>query len=201
MAVLRGMYEPYAGTLLVNGAVQDDFHPLYDRTTLIPQEPEIFENTIHHNLTLGINYTPEQIEQCVQMASFDTVLNKLPFGYQTDIREKGVNLSGGEKQRLALTRGLLAGIDSEILVMDEPSSSLDARTEATVFDRIFDIYASKTLIISLHRLHILPRFDRIIVMDRGKIVDQGSFKDLVGTSGPFKILWDKYQGVVQENVA
>lgn len=201
MAMMRGVYEPKSGVLVMDGTAQPDFHPLYDRTTLIPQEPEIFENTVMHNLTLGMDHPIERIEMAVRLAAFDTVLQKLPKGYETDIREKGVNLSGGEKQRLALARGLLAGYESDILVMDEPTSALDIRTEATIFSRVLDVYADKTLIIALHRLHVLPQFDEVWVMDRGHLMECGTFHDLLRGSGIFAQLWLKYQGALEQGMA
>ncbi|MFL5741261.1 MAG: ATP-binding cassette domain-containing protein [Flavisolibacter sp.] len=111
-------------------------------------------------------------------------------GLETDIREKGVNLSGGQKQRLALARGILAARDSEVILLDEPTSSVDARTEALIYDRMFAAFSKKAVISSIHRLHLLEKFDYIYVLDKGKIVEEGSLQQLLAQSTIFRDLWD-----------
>jgi len=121
------------------------------------------------------------------------VLTKLPNGLNTDIREKGVNLSGGEKQRLALTRGLFFSKGKDILLLDEVTSSVDAINERLIMEKILQHYKECCVICTVHRLHILDMFDNIIVMDNGHIVQKGHFSKLIKEEGPFKTLWEKYQ--------
>ncbi len=192
MAILRGLYEPNHVRLDIDGQILQTLAPLFDMTTLIPQEPEVFENTIGYNITVGIEQVAEDVMQAVRMACFDRVLERLPNGLDTDVRERGVTLSGGERQRLALARGILAARDSSIILMDEPTSSVDAHNEMMIYENIFGHFKNATIISSIHRLHLLNKFDQVIVMDQGKIVQIGTFENLKNQPGLFQKLWDKY---------
>ena len=116
----------------------------------------------------------------------------MPLGIKTDVREKGVNLSGGEKQRLALARGIFASQKSSIILMDEPTSSVDAHNEFNIYSNILKEYSDRCIISSVHKLHLLDLFDTVIVMDKGRIVQTGSFKKLKTQEGAFIKLWEKY---------
>ncbi len=192
MAILRGLYEPNRVKVDIDGQSSPTLGSLFEITTLIPQEPEVFENTIGYNITVGIEHTAEDVMQAVRLACFDRVLERLPNGLETDVREKGVTLSGGERQRLALARGILAAANSSILLMDEPTSSVDAHNEMIIYDNIFSHFKDSTIISSIHRLHLLNKFDQVIVMDQGRIVQVGTFDELKGQPGLFQRLWDKY---------
>jgi len=117
------------------------------------------------------------------------VIRQLPQGLESDIREKGVNLSGGQKQRLALARGILAARDSELVLLDEPTSSVDPRTEALIYEGLFKAFSDKAIISSMHRLHLLGRFDYVYILHQGRIVDEGSFEYLRNNSSIFNELW------------
>jgi ATP-binding cassette subfamily B protein len=160
---------------------------------LIPQEPEIFENTIRYNITMGVSYDDADILKACKIACFDTVLEQLSHGLNTDIREKGVNLSGGQKQRLALARGVFAAQDSDIILLDEPTSSIDGLTERQIYGNLFKAFKGKVIIASIHRLHLLNEFDSIYMFEQGRVVESGSLDDLLNQTGPFKRLWDAYQ--------
>jgi len=162
---------------------------LNEDVTLFPQEPEIFENTLAYNITLGLPFSDEEIMQVCESAHFTEVISQLPEGLQSDIREKGVNLSGGQKQRLALARGILAARDSGIVLLDEPTSSVDPRTEALIYEGLFQAFSDKAIISSIHRLHLLPRFDYVYVLDQGRIVAEGAFDELLQNSSVFYDLW------------
>jgi ABC-type multidrug transport system fused ATPase/permease subunit len=163
----------------------------------VPQDSEVFENTVRYNLTFGTRVPENIIRQALAMSAFDEVLPKLPHGIDTDIRERGVNMSGGQKQRLALARGLIAAQHSSLLLLDEPTSSIDQITEGVIFDRIFRAFADKAIIATVHRLHLLPRFDHIILMENGAIVEQGDFTTLLARQGLFARLWLKHLGQVE----
>lgn len=193
MTLLRGLYEPEQVLLEIDGQQFNSLSSLRDMTTLIPQDPEVFENTILYNIDFGVQHPEEEIMQACNIACFDTVLQNLPNGLQTDIREKGVNLSGGQKQRLALARGVFAIKENSLILMDEPTSSVDTPTEARIFDNLFRHFPGKTIMSSIHRLHLLPLFDRVIVLDKGEIVEQGRFGDLVKDRGLLHDLWMDYQ--------
>ena len=124
----------------------------------------------------------------------------LPNGYESKIKEKGVNLSGGQKQRLALARGVFVAKDSELILLDEPTSSVDPKTEAKIYQQLFKEFADKAILSTLHRLHLLPQFDYIYIMDQGKIVAEGTFEKLYATSEIFQEMWAHQEGIKYEAV-
>jgi ATP-binding cassette subfamily B protein len=200
LSLLRGLYQPEPGFGIEvetepprRGGPSGDTRAWLDRlneaVTLFPQEPEIFENTIAYNITLGLPFSEAEIMEVCDSAHFTEVIQNLPQGLASDIREKGVNLSGGQKQRLALARGVLAARDSSIVLLDEPTSSVDPRTEAMIYDGLFSAFHDKAIISSIHRLHLLPRFDYIYVLHQGRIAAEGSFEDLRAHNPIFRDLW------------
>jgi ABC-type multidrug transport system fused ATPase/permease subunit len=191
LALLRGLFSPQAETLVkINDTEIENFETIANHVTLLPQDPEIFENTILYNITLGLKFSDEEVLKACQAAQFDSVVTKLPKGYETNIQEKGVNLSGGQKQRLALARGILAAKSSDIVLLDEPTSSIDPRTERNIYENLFATFQGKAVISSLHRLHLLHYFDYVYILKDGYIVDQGTFDELRRSSLVFKELWD-----------
>lgn len=194
LTLLRGLYEPEPGLLLkIDNKQEVTINSISNAVSLFPQEPEIFENTILYNITLGLPFSEEEVMEACQTTLFADVLRLLPHGLETNIQEKGVNLSGGQKQRLALARGVLAARSSKILLMDEPTSSVDPRTETQIYNRLFDTCADKAVISSLHRLHLLSKFDYVYVLDQGKIIDEGTFEELKSNSAAFQSLWKHQQ--------
>jgi ABC-type multidrug transport system fused ATPase/permease subunit len=190
LSLLRGLYAPEPGyDFSVDGHTLPLDH-LYGSVTLFPQEPEIFENTIAYNITLGVPYSDAEIMAVCDQAHFKPIVDQLPDGLGTDIKEKGVNLSGGQKQRLALARGILAARNSKVVLLDEPTSSVDPKTEVMIYDQMFETFKDKAVISSLHRLHLLPKFDYIYILEKGRIVDEGSFEQLLLTSPAFKGMWE-----------
>lgn len=189
--ILKGLDKPQKVKFTIDNE-KNDFSSLYNLTTLIPQEPEIFENTIEYNITIGHPKNKQKIQSTLKEAAFDKVVKRLPKGLKTNIKEKGVNLSGGEKQRLALARGIYSINENDIILLDEPTSSVDAHNEASIYENIFKNYSDKCIISSLHRLHLLEKFDHIYVFENGKIVSEGTFNQLKKQSPQFKKMWDKY---------
>jgi ABC-type multidrug transport system fused ATPase/permease subunit len=189
LSILRGLYEPEpAIRFTVDGAAYP-LASLNETVTLFPQEPEIFENTIAYNVTLGLPFSQEDILAVCETAHFTEVIAMLPEGLASDIREKGVNLSGGQKQRLALARGILAARGSEVILLDEPTSSVDPKTEAMIYTKMFGAFSDKAIVSTMHRLHLLPRFDYIYVLQQGRIVAEGDFATLRQNSPVFQELW------------
>jgi ATP-binding cassette subfamily B protein len=189
LALLRGLYDPQPGF-----EIRIDGHPgaleqVNECVTLFPQEPEIFENTLEYNITLGLPFPEQEILQVCEEANFTEVIRQLPQGLQSDIREKGVNLSGGQKQRLALARGILAARDSALVLLDEPTSSVDPRTEAIIYEGLFKTFADKAIVSSIHRLHLLAHFDYVYVLHQGRIVSQGTFEHLRDHDPAFREMW------------
>lgn len=195
LALLRGLYQPERATVLVNEQVKSSMSSICDHVTLFPQEPEIFENTIEYNITLGLPFPEEEVDKVCQSVQFAEVIDQLPQGLKSNIKEKGVNLSGGQKQRLALARGVLAARDSDIVLMDEPTSSVDPKTELLIYEQLFEEFKDKAVISSLHRLHLLTKFDYVYVLDKGRIADAGTFPDLLQHSKVFQELWKHQEEV------
>lgn len=190
MALLRGLYSPQPGSLIKTDTGDSiSINSIANSITLFPQEPEIFENTIEHNITLGLPFEENEIMDVCETAHFTEVVRQLPKGLQSNIQEKGVNLSGGQKQRLALARGILAAKTSDIILLDEPTSSVDPKTEVQIYEKLFEECKGKAVISSLHRLYLLSYFDHIYILQNGKIIDEGSFPDLKNRSTIFRELW------------
>ena len=192
LALLRGLIKPESGAVFVDGNMTESgFDKIKHTITLIPQDPEIFNNTIEYNITMDLPTEKSDFNKAVKMAQFKDVVKRLPAGLETNVLEKGVSLSGGEKQRLALARGLLAAKNSEIVLMDEPTSSIDTLNEIKIYDSIFEEFKSKTIISALHKLHLLKRFDYIYIFDKGRIIAQGTFAEIKNNS-VFRDIWEKY---------
>ncbi len=198
LAILRGLYPPAKIQFKLDGQMVEKLSLIADHVTLFPQEPEIFENTIEYNITLGLKHDQEELEKVCQIAKFAEVVEQLPNGFQSSIQEKGVNLSGGQKQRLALARGIFAAKDSDFILLDEPTSSVDPKTEVLIYDQLFQEFKHKAILSALHRLHLLPKFDYIYIMDKGKIIAEGTFGYLFKESPVFKEMWAHQEGVSME---
>ncbi|MCS3799567.1 ABC transporter ATP-binding protein [Niastella sp. OAS944] len=189
LSLLRGLYDPQDGMQLLVDGKPYSLATINETVTLFPQEPEIFENTIAYNITLGLPFTDEEIMAVSESAHFTDVIHQLPNGLGSDIREKGVNLSGGQKQRLALARGILAARESEVVLLDEPTSSVDPKTEAMIYQKMFTAFKDKAIISSMHRLHLLSQFDYVYVLKQGRVVAEGSFTYLREHNPIFQELW------------
>lgn len=190
--LLRGLYPPEKAKL----AVDDNNHDLgilSTITTLVPQDPEVFDNTIGYNISLGLDHTDEEITQAVRLARFEPVLKRLEKGLETSIKERGVNLSGGEKQRLALARAIFTAKDSSLILMDESTSSVDPGNELEIYKNMFDHFNDRCIVAAIHRLHLLPLFDSVYVLERGKVIESGSFAELTAKkNGVLADMWQNY---------
>ncbi len=190
LKIMRDLHTPQALKLSVDGVhAPEGFAGIARAITLVPQSPEIFATTVGNNITLGAEYDDRTVQRFLDMACFTDVVAELPKGLQSSINEKGVNLSGGQMQRLALTRGLLACENKDIVLLDEPTSSLDSTTEMAVYRRIFAGFNGKTIISSVHRLHLLKLFDCICLFEDGRIVAAGSLDELLTQNSSFQTLW------------
>ncbi|TXF89589.1 ABC transporter ATP-binding protein [Neolewinella aurantiaca] len=189
---LRGLYPPEQMTLLFNEPAS---HPaaapaqLFEQTTLIPQSPEIFEDTLRNNLTMGLDRSAEELTRAIRTAVLDDVVEQADEGLETFLSEGGANLSGGQRQRLSIARGLLAADTSTLLLLDEPTSSLDPKTEILAYERIFAAFPDKTVVSTLHRLHLLRFFDYIYYMENGRVAAEGTLEELLETSEGFRAMY------------
>lgn len=202
LRIIRGLYTPTQASVSLDGKeLAHGFLSMKNDIALIPQEPEIFATTIRENITMGLDRTEKEIQKYMDLARFDAVVKRLPRGLESSVVERGVNLSGGEKQRLALVRGLMASEEKSIILLDESTSSVDARNEIMIYENIFSTYQDKTIIASIHKLHLLRLFDTIYVFDRGVISASGSFATLLETSPLFAAMWSKYTETNKEWLA
>lgn len=194
LSILRGLQQVDHATILCDGIqLAGGLKQLMNHTTLIPQDPEIFADTIGFNINFGLDSDQHAVAQAIELSRFTPVLQRLPNGLETNIAEKGVNLSGGEKQRLALARGVFFAKDSDILLMDEPTSSVDTLNERIIYGNLLATYASKCIVSSIHKLHLLEMFDHIYVFSNGTLVEHGSFQSLIDQRGKLATMWRNYQ--------
>jgi len=194
LKIIRELYMPRRLKLYLDGEfLKYGFKSISSDIALIPQDPEIFSTTIRENITMGVNHEASYIKKFTDMACFSDVIKHLPNKIDSNIFEKGVNLSGGEKQRLALARGLMACDDKSIILLDEPTSSVDTQNELKIFQNIFTRFKKKSIIASVHRLHLLTLFEEIYFFKEGKIIASGSLNELLENSEEFREIWNKYQ--------
>ncbi len=199
LSLIRGLYNLDKGEILCDGVpLAGKVNEIKDAVTLIPQDPEIFNNTFRYNITMNLPAKEQELEKAVDMSQLKPVLERLPLKLETNVMEKGVSLSGGEKQRLALARGLFAARKSDIILMDEPTSSVDSINELKIHENVFREFKNKTIISSIHRLHLLDKFDYIYLFSKGKIVAQGTFEELKNNPH-FKTMWLKYNKEKKED--
>jgi len=173
LRVLAGLVDAEAVSITVDGTPHPRLKHLGATSLLLPQDPAVFESTVRENVTMGLPYTQSEIERACELAGFTSVIEQLPQGFDTVISERGLNLSGGQKQRLALARGLLAAKEVGLVLLDEATSSVDASTEGEIYDRVMSAFGGACIVSSVHRLHLLRRFDTVIVMEDGRVIDTG----------------------------
>jgi len=173
LRVLAGLVDAERVSITVDGRPHPQLKHLGAVSVLLPQDPAVFESSARENVTMGLPYRQTEVERACELAGFTSVIAQLPQGWSTLISERGVNLSGGQKQRLALARALLAARDVGLVLLDEATSSVDASTEAEIYDRLMTAFAGACIVSSVHRLHLLARFDTVVLMEQGRIVDSG----------------------------
>ncbi len=160
---------------------------------LIPQEPILFHRSLKENILYGRpTATDEELIKASELAHCDKFIRKLPDGYNTLVGERGSKLSGGERQRIAIARAILA--NAPILILDEATSALDSVTERYIQDSLKKLMKNRTSIVVAHRLATLSQMDRILVFEKGKIVEEGSHTALLAMNGHYAKLWDMQAG-------
>jgi len=178
MRALAGLYEPVAARIAVDGVHQPGLRHLGSTATLIPQEPEVFECSVRENIVFDTAPEPGALEHAIRVSAFDEVLVTLPEGLHTFISERGSNMSGGQRQRLCLARGVFAARDNSVVLLDEPTSALDPMTEASVVRRLCDHFADACIVAAVHRMSLLKHFDRVVLLVAGRVVDSGHVSEL-----------------------
>ena len=193
LRVLAGLDSPQAGSIRADG-VAWDAEALRQAATLIPQRAEMICASVRDNLTLGHGCADEQLWQALQTTAAHEFVAPLAGGLASQVSEAGGNWSGGQMQRLALARGVLAAQGSSLVLLDEPSSSLDTETERRVFAALLCQFGDACMVASIHRLQLLDLVDEVIVMDQGLVVDVGLPAALLVRCPLFKTLYDAQTG-------
>ena len=184
--LLLHMYAPEKGEILIGDQSIEDIQieTLRDRIAYIPQETFLFSGTIIDNLTLGMDdVTMEEVVEATKMAQAHDFINELPLRYDTFLEENGSNLSGGQRQRLAIARAMLKKPD--IMILDEATSNLDSITERALDSTIHEFAKDMTTIFIAHRLSTIKNCDRIFVMEKGHIIEQGTHMELIALGGKY----------------
>lgn len=192
--ILR-LYGVKAGEIFIDGKAINKItqDSLRTNIALVPQDPSLFHRSLMENIRYGnLNATDEEVINAAKAAHCDIFINHLAYKYDTLVGERGIKLSGGERQRVAIARAILK--NAPILILDEATSSLDSESEMLIQDALDTLMRDKTTLVIAHRLSTIMKMDRIVVIDEGKIVADGSHSELLSSSALYKKLWDIQAG-------
>ncbi len=192
--LLFRFYDTHKGTITMNGldirALSQE--SLHQAIGMVPQDPVLFNNSIYYNIAYGNPFASKtEVEEAAALAKLDSFIDSLPEGYQTIVGERGLKVSGGEKQRIAIARVLLK--KPVLFIFDEATSSLDSTTEREIQKNLEEVSSGTTTMIIAHRLSTIQHANEIIVLDKGKIIEQGKHDQLLSMDGLYAKLW--YQQV------
>jgi len=194
--LLLRFYDPTSGKLCIDGTDirQMDLQHLRNQVGYVPQDGFLFSDTVAGNIHFGLanqNIDMDRIRQAAKYASVDREIQGFANGYETMIGERGVTLSGGQKQRISIARALIK--DHEVVIFDDCLSAVDAKTEKEIIENLYAYLKNKTAIIITHRIFSLFDFDRIIVLEEGKIVESGTHHELLSLNGYYTYLYEQQQ--------
>jgi len=192
--LLTRLIEPDSGKILLDGVPIPEISltRLRESIAVVPQDTILFNQTIAYNIAFGkVGSTREEIEEAARLAHLHDFIMTLPDGYETRVGERGVKLSGGEKQRVSIARAVIKR--PTIYVFDEATSSLDTRTEREIMQNLRDISFHSTTLVIAHRLSTVVYADHIVVLDSGVIVEQGTHEVLLQKNGRYAALWHAQQ--------
>ena len=184
-----------AGAIYIDGQDVRDVtqKSLREAIAYVPQESSLFHRSIFENIAYGRpDATDEEVYEAARLANADEFIVGLPDGYDTMVGERGVKLSGGQRQRIAIARAILK--DAPILVLDEATSALDSESEALIQEALSNLMEGRTSIVVAHRLSTIAGLDKIVVLHDGKIVEQGTHKELLKLGGEYASLWNRQSG-------
>ncbi|MDP6728933.1 MAG: ATP-binding cassette domain-containing protein, partial [SAR324 cluster bacterium] len=193
--MLLRLYDPDRGCVTFDGIdlKQLEVREIRHNIALVSQDVYLFHGTIAENIAYASPQAGrEQIERASRSAQFHEFVLSLPEGYQTLIGERGIRLSGGQRQRLSIARAVLK--DAPVMVFDEATSSVDSETERAIQESLMPITQGRTALIIAHRLSTIRHADRILVLDQGKVVEEGHHNDLIELNGIYADLWHVQSG-------
>lgn len=194
LRLLFRFYDPNKGSIEIGGRdIRDiNLHSLRDLVGVVPQDVVLFNETVGYNIRYGrLDASDEEVIEAAKHASIHDQISQFPQGYDTMVGERGLKLSGGEKQRIALARAFLK--QPSIALLDEPTSALDSATEKSVLRALFDLAEGRTCLVVAHRLSTAAQCDKIVVLDQGHIVETGTHAELLSLGGLYAQLWNKQQ--------
>jgi len=189
MSLLVRFYDPHAGRIELDGVDLRDLqlNSLREQISVVLQEPLLFSGTIEDNIRYGkLGAGAEEVREAARSANADDFISRLPKGYATEIGERGAQLSGGERQRICVARAFLK--DAPVLILDEPTSSIDSKTERVILDALDDLMVGRTSFIIAHRLSTVRHADQILVLEHGRIAERGTHDGLVAAGGIYEQL-------------
>ncbi|HZC75011.1 MAG TPA: ABC transporter ATP-binding protein, partial [Gaiellaceae bacterium] len=192
-------YDPTSGRVLVDGhdLREVSAHSLREQMGIVPQEAFLFSGTIHDNLAFGRpDATPEEVAAAAHAVGADEFISELPAGYDTEVGERGIQLSAGQRQLVAFARALVA--DPRILILDEATANVDIHTEGKIESGLRRLLAGRTAIVIAHRLSTIRGAGRIVVLDHGRIVEQGTHDELLAARGAY---WSLYRDWAEQAAA
>ena len=190
LALLLRFYDPDAGAVELDGVDlrRLELASLRRQIALVPQDPWMLDGTAADNVAFGRpGAITDELEAAARAALVDRLINALPDGWDTRVGEGGVRLSGGQRRRVALARAILR--DASVLLLDEPTSGLDAASERAVLDALDRAAEGRTVLAVSHRLGLAAWSDRVVVLDGGRVVEQGPPAELLAAGGAYARLW------------
>jgi ATP-binding cassette subfamily B protein len=190
--VLFRFYDIGSGAVMIDGQDIRDVtqKSLHAAIGVVPQDTVLFNDTIFYNIRYGRpEATDEEVFAAAKLAQIDAFIRTLPLGYKTMVGERGLKLSGGEKQRVAIARTILKG--PPILILDEATSALDSHTEKEIQDALDQVARNRTTLVIAHRLSTIVHADTILVMEKGRLVEEGTHAELVAKGGLYASLWER----------